>query len=208
MTFSSSLCYAEDMKSLPGIILLLALVISGGAAAGADGLNLGTPRLAPALPPDLLQEPQQAVTSGSVSCDPGKEVCLAPLVGLDYRQRETTEPATALTRHGVNVRAGWRLSLFDALELSTTAKLPLLQAEQRQGIMNGDLRTGSTTRIRAAEQPLDPTHGLTWGSDVLLKLNSRFNLNLFYDYGKSPGAMQGPADRDERFGTRLEYKFK
>ena len=208
MTRAVTICYAEAMKRILALLLLLGLMLAGGGrTVCGEGLDLGAPKLLPTLPPDMLGQPQQAVTSGGVACDPAKEVCVKPLVGVDYRKRETVDPATAQTRHDVNVRAGWRLSLFDSLEVSTTAKLPLLQAEQHQGVMSGDQRSGATTRIRA-EQPLTTGRDLAWGSDVLLKINNRFNLNLFYDYSKNPGSMQGPADRDERFGTRLEYKFK
>ncbi len=185
---------------------LLLLVLTG--TTRGEGLDLGTPRLTPNLPQDMLGQPQQAVTSGGITCAPGHDLCVTPLVGVDYRQRETTDPATALTRHDINMRAGWRLSLFNAFEFSTSAKLPLLQAEQRQGVMIGDQRSGPNTKIRTAEQPLAAGQGVTWGSDVLLKFNNQFNLNLFYDYSKSPALQQGQSDRDERFGTRLEFKFK
>jgi hypothetical protein len=185
-------------------ILLLALT----GTAQSEGLDLGAPRLVPNLPQNILGQSQQAVTSGGVTCAPGQELCVTPLIGVDYRQRETIDPATALTRHDLNVRAGWRLSLFNAFEFSTSAKLPLLQAEQRQGVMTGDQRSGPNTKIRTVEQPLATSQGVAWGSDLLLKINNQFNLNLFYDYSKSPALQQGQTDRDERFGTRLEYKFK
>lgn len=210
MTSTGTICYAVSMRRTVNILVGVALVLlcSFGTAVG-EGLDLGVPRLTPNLPADMLGQPQQAMTSGGVECGPGKEVCVSPLVGVDHRKRETTDSATSLIHHDFNVRAGWRLSLFDALQVSTSAKLPLVSAEQRQGVMAGDQRSGATTKIKTAEQPLTSVSGVTWGSDVLLKINNRFNLNLFYDYSKgAAGTPQGQPDKDERFGTRLEYKFK
>jgi hypothetical protein len=189
-----------------GFLVVMVLALPGPLAA--ERLDLGVPRLAPSLPPEMLRQPEQAVATGEAACDPTREVCVAPQFGIEYRQREDADAVKARTQHDFSARAGWRLSLFDAVELSTAAKLTLLSAEESQAVMTGDYRTGSTTRLRAGDQSRLRANGVAWGSDLLFKINNRFNLNLFYDYNKAPTGLSGQSVPDERFGTRIEYKFK
>jgi len=193
------------------IVLLLLVLVSVPELLRAEGLDLGAPGLAATPPPEVLGQPSQLVTTVGTGCGPGRDICFAPLIGVDHRKREEVDVLKVMTIHDVNARAGWRLSLFDTVEMSTAAKLPVLSAEQNQSVMSGDQRAGTSTRLLTVDPGRTVGSGVTVGSDMRLKLSDSFNFSLFYDYSKGQSGQQGQQGQqgtDERFGTRLEYRFK
>jgi len=105
------------------------------------------------------------------------------------------------TTHRVLGEAGGKLNIIGDLSLITVAKIPVYTHES----------TGSTNTPSGLTNNdfLKNTGRLSWRSELGVPLGEGVNINLFYD-NSTVGKIDRPGvdEREEKFGTRLIFRFK
>lgn len=169
-----------------------------GMPAALWALDLGAPRLtAP-----LQQEKFFSADRLSLQGGGAKAPLLEPQLGVSHDAREAdTGPGMKQTTHRIHGEAGGKLNLFDEVQFSAVAKIPVYSYEVTGGA-NGADRTAGTEMLKNSGK-------LSWRSEMGISLGKGLDLNLFYDRSNL-GRVERPGieDREEKFGSRFIFRFK
>lgn len=191
------------------IICLALLSMSNTCLAAAAGLV--TPKLSDPLAGPRYFTFDRLVTSGGVRFEGGGGVSLEPLLGIGHAARER-ELAGGYEEsiHKLHAEAGGRLNLSKHYYLSAAAKMPVYTygASIVQQTRPSFLQTETTRHGYDFLQMQG--RNLTWTGEIGIHLGRSTDLNIFYDQSlfNSFSAGSRPNESEERFGTRIIFRFK
>jgi hypothetical protein len=173
--------------------------------------DLGTPRLSDSLPTSQFFDPDRFLTNGGMKYEASQSFSLEPEVGLGYERREkVVSGGYDEVVHKVHARAGGRLNLASNVYFSAAAKLPVYTYQLEDRSIVGDFSLQAPLSHNDYDLFHHPGESLGWSTEAGIRLGGLTELNLFYD--KTPyiefagGSPLGQTD--ERFGTRLIFRFK
>jgi hypothetical protein len=196
------------LQFLKSFFIVMAVLLAAIQGLAAD---LGAPRLSDPIAVRSFFDPDRFLTTGGVSFSPDSSFTIEPRIGVGYRARAREfDSGVAEVLHKVHAEAGGRIGLGKDFHLSAVAKLPVYTYEI------SDRRTANIFDLHdpvsrhAYELFRRPASAMSWTGEMELRLGDSADLSIYYDQTMFPGfAGAGSLSQsEERFGTRIIFKFK
>jgi hypothetical protein len=196
------------LQFLKRFLVVMALLPPTTQGLAAD---LGAPRLSDPIAVRGFFDPDRFLTTGGVSFSPDSSFTIEPRIGVGYRAREREfDSGIAEVLHKVHAEAGGRIGLGKDFHLSAAAKLPVYTYEisDRRTANIFDLHDPVTRH--AYELFRRPASAMSWTGEMELRLGDSADLSIYYDQTMFPGftGAGSLSQSEERFGTRIIFKFK
>jgi len=186
------------------IILAILIILSTVTAFAAD---LGTPRLSESLSTRKFFDPDRLLITGGVKYKGLEDLTIEPQLGLGYTARER-EIRGGLDEaiHKVHAQAGGKIDLAKTLYLSAAAKIPVYTYGLTDSRTFGAPQ-GALSRHEYDFTRLSPST-LSWTGEMGIHLGLGADLTIYYDQDLLKGYQPGLTQSEERFGTRIIFRFK
>ena len=186
-------------------VLTAFLLLVASVTFAAD---LGTPLLSESLATRKFFDPDRLLTTGGVKYKGAEGVTIEPQIGVGYTARERDiKGGFEESIHKVHAQAGGKIDLAKTLYFSAAAKVPVYT----YGL------TGSSTSFVSPQVPasrheydftrLSPST-LSWTGEVGVHLGLGADLTIYYDQNLFNSYQPGMTQQEERFGTRIIFRFK
>jgi len=186
-------------------ITMMAIIMSAATAFAAD---LGTPRLSESLSTRKFFDPDRLLTTGGVKYEGVEGFTIEPLVGIGYTARER-EMRGGLDEaiHKVHAQAGGKIDLAKTLYLSAAAKIPVYTYGLTDSRTGFGAPQGALSRHEYDFTRVSPST-LSWTGEMGIHLGLGADLNIYYDQNLFNSYQPGLTQSEERFGTRIIFRFK
>lgn len=202
------------MRAFLAAVLTVAIL-----AASLQAAEAGAPKLSGPLDTPTLSEPlamaaffniTRFLTNAGFTYSASPSLMLEPELGFGYRGAgQELHGGLEQSTHRLDARAGWRLSLAEALHFSAAAKLPMVTVEKTGLYAGEELGTRPDARSRAAYDFINLSHApLRWTGELGLHLTPRTDLMLYYDQNPLNEWYYPGRSQEERVGTRFIIRFK
>ena len=190
------------------VVTMLIIVAATFNAAFAVAADLGTPRLSESLSTRKFFDPDRLLTTGGVKYQGVEGFTIEPLIGLGYTARERElKGGVDEAVHKLHAQAGGKIDLAKTFYLSAAAKLPVYTyglADSRIGFGSPQ---GAVSRHEYDFTRLSPG-SLSWTGEMGIHLGLGADLTIYYDQDMLKGFQPGVTQPEERFGTRIIFRFK
>jgi hypothetical protein len=178
------------------------------AASAVFAADLGTPRLSESLSTRKFFDPDRLLITGGVKYEGVEGFTIEPLVGLGYTARERElKVGVDEAIHKVNAQAGGKIDFAKALYLSAAAKIPVYTYELTDSRTGFGAPQGAQSRHELDFTRLSPST-LSWTGEMGIHLGLGADLTIYYDQDLLKGYQPGLTQSEERFGTRIIFRFK
>lgn len=187
------------------IIAFITLMLAASPAAAID---LGAPKLSESLAARKFFDQDRYLLSVADKYQVLRGYTLQPQVGLGHVAREREAGVTLdESLHKIQAHAGGRLDLDNRFYFSAAAKLPVYT----YGLT--DTRVGLfSPQNRLSAHKYDFAHlsssNLLWTGEVGVRLGLGADLTIYYDQNAFDLYQAGRSLSEERFGTRIIFRFK
>ncbi|HEY6837374.1 MAG TPA: hypothetical protein VI389_01395, partial [Geobacteraceae bacterium] len=156
-----------------------------------------------------LPSADRLVTSAGMKYGVNGGLTVEPLMGLGYGERRFEQGSGLGTMvYKVHAQAGGKLSLLRSFYLSAAAKLPIYSYEKSD---TGTAAGPPSVSFSHHEYDLLRLPGTTipWTGEVGVHLGLGADLTIYYDQNLQGTSYTGasPARQEERFGTRIIFRF-
>jgi hypothetical protein len=187
------------------IILAILIILSTVTAFAAD---LGTPRLSESLSTRKFFDPDRLLITGGVKYKGLEDLTIEPQLGLGYTARER-EIRGGLDEaiHKVHAQAGGKIDLAKTLYLSAAAKIPVYTYGLTDSQTGFGAPQGALSRHEYDFTRLSPST-LSWTGEMGIHLGLGADLTIYYDQNLFNSYQPGLTQPEERFGTRIIFRFK
>ncbi|WP_243372545.1 hypothetical protein [Geotalea sp. SG265] len=188
-----------------GIIAFIAAMLATSPAAALD---LGASKLSESLVVRKFFDLDRYLLAVTEKYRVQQDYSLQPQVGLGYVARER-ESGVGFDQslHKIQAHAGGRLDLDRRFYFSAAAKLPIYTyglTDTRLGLFSSQMPT--------AVHRYDFTHlsssNLLWTGEVGVRLGLGAEMTIYYDQNAFDFYQSGRSLSEERFGTRIIFRFK
>lgn len=188
------------MSTLTAIFLL--------AASAAVAADLGTPRLSENLSTRKFFDPDRLLITGGVKYEGVEGFTIEPLFGFGYTARERElKVGVDEAIHKLHAQAGGKIDLAKTLYLSAAAKIPVYTYELADSRSGFGASQGVLSRHEYDFTRLSPST-LSWTGEMGIHLGLGADLNIYYDQNLFNSYQPGLTQSEERFGTRIIFRFK
>jgi hypothetical protein len=162
-------------------------------------LELGTPLMSPPVQGDKFFTVDRLEMDEPGGIKPG---FITPKLALSHDVREDKFGKGVLqTTHLFHGEAGGKIDIFGRASLIAVAKIPVYVFESTD--------RGYASEAASSSELLKSPDRLSWRSEMAIPLSSSLDLSLFYDRSNvGRFDRSGMDDRDEKFGTRIIFRFK
>lgn len=187
---------------------MLAFIIALLTALPAAALDLGVPKLAESPEVRRFFDPDRHILSTAKKYRVLQGYSLQPEVGLGYVSREQDSGVGfGESLHKVQAHAGGRLVLDKQFYFSAAAKLPVYSyglTDTRLGLFSSQ-SPSSTYRYDFAHLTRS---NLLWTGELGVHLGLGADLTIYYDQNAFDLYQSGRTLSEDRFGTRIIFRFK
>ena len=187
------------------VFLVIVILLTTATAFAAD---LGTPLLTDGLAERRFFDPERLLTTGGVKYKGLEGITIEPQIGVGYTSREQDiKGGLEEAVHKVHAQAGGKIDLADTLYFSAAAKVPVYTyglTDKSAGLVSPQV---TTSRHAYDFMRLSPST-LSWTGEMGVHLGLGTDLTVYYDQNLFDSYQPGTPQPEERFGTRLIFRFK
>lgn len=189
-------------------IIVFLLIVILPAAATVFAADLGTPLLSDSLATRKFFDPDRLLTTGGVKYKGLEGITIEPQIGVGYTARERDiKGGFEESIHKVHALAGGKIDLAKTLYFSGAAKVPVYT----YGLTDSSTSFVSP-QVPASRHEYDFTRlspsTLSWTGEVGVHLGLGADLSIYYDQNLFNSYQPGMTQQEERFGTRIIFRFK
>jgi hypothetical protein len=178
------------------------------AAMPAAAMDLGAPRLSESLAVKKFFDPDRYMLSTAQKYQVLSAYSLQPQLGLGYVAREQESGAGFdQSLHKIQAHAGGKLVLDKQFYFSAAAKLPVYTyglTDARAGLFS----TQSPSSVNRYDFAHLSRSNLLWTGEVGVHLGLGADLTIYYDQNAFDLYQSGRSFSEDKFGTRLIFRFK